>query len=52
MPAKHLKFRFKEEIIEQLLDSKWWEFSEKKLERLAPYFVNPDVFLSELGTDD
>ena len=52
VPAKHLKFRFKKEIIEQLLDSKWWEFSDKKLERLAPYFENPDVFFTESGTAD
>ena len=49
VPAKHLKFRFKEGVIEQLLDSKWWEFSDKKLEGLAPYFENPDVFLRELS---
>ena len=52
VPAKHLKFRFKKEIIEQLLGSKWWEFSDKKLERLAPYFEKPDVFFTELGSGD
>jgi acetyltransferase-like isoleucine patch superfamily enzyme len=52
VPAKHLKFRFKEEIIEQLLHSKWWEFSDNKLERLAPYFENPDGFFRELSRVD
>ena len=47
-PCRQIRPRFNEDIIQQLLDSKWWEFNEAKLKILAPTFVNVDVFLTEL----
>ena len=46
VPAKHIKFRFASETIRQLLDSKWWEFSDASLDALAPDFEDPSVFIS------
>lgn len=48
IPAKHIKFRFEKVIREKLIASKWWEFDEEKLEKLAPYFNNPEIFLNKL----
>lgn len=48
VPAKHIKYRFEKDIRERLLASKWWEFDEKKLTILAPYFNQPEIFLEKL----
>jgi len=37
-PAKIIKFRFKEEIIECLLDTEWWNWSEEKIIRNKFFF--------------
>lgn len=46
--AKHIKYRFDKVTREKLLSSKWWEFDEKKLEKLASYFNTPEIFLEKL----
>lgn len=52
VPAKHIKYRFDKVTREKLLFSKWWEFDEKKLEKLAPYFNTPEIFLDKLKEFD
>jgi len=52
VPAKHIKYRFDKVTREKLLFSKWWEFDEKKLEKLAPYFNMPEIFLDKLKEFD
>ncbi|WP_305121102.1 CatB-related O-acetyltransferase [Desertivirga xinjiangensis] len=37
-PAKVLKYRFSAEIIEKLLEVKWWEWAESKLRRNETFF--------------
>ena len=49
VPARHIKYRFEKDIREKLLASKWWELSEEKLEKLAPYFDDPEILLNELN---
>jgi acetyltransferase-like isoleucine patch superfamily enzyme len=34
-PARHLKFRFSDEIISLLLEFKWWELSIEEIKKLA-----------------
>jgi acetyltransferase-like isoleucine patch superfamily enzyme len=51
VPARHIRFRFETNVIEGLLNSKWWEFSEKKLKFLAPYFMEPKTLISKLVND-
>jgi len=48
VPARHIKYRFEREIREKLIASKWWIFDEEKLEKLAPYFKEPKLFLGKL----
>jgi hypothetical protein len=33
-PAKHIKFRFEEDIVAVLLESQWWNLSPKELIKL------------------
>lgn len=44
-PAKHIKFRFSEDIIKRLLEIKWWDIEESKLDKLLPYMMNNDIDL-------
>lgn len=44
-PAKHIKYRFSEEIIKRLLEIKWWDIEESKLDKLLPYMMNNDIDL-------
>lgn len=46
-PAKIIKYRFNNEIIEKLLDIKWWNFKEEELVKVIPLLQsgNIDEFL-------
>ena len=44
-PIRILKYRFKPEEIEQLLNIKWWNFDEKYLEDVEKYFFNIEEFI-------
>jgi virginiamycin A acetyltransferase len=39
-PARHLKFRFSDEMISLLLELKWWELSIEEIKKLAPELSN------------
>lgn len=41
IPAKEIRKRFNSEIIEQLMEIKWWEWPEEKLETMGTYFNDP-----------
>jgi len=47
-PCRVIRFRFSEDIISQLLDSKWWDLETSELNKLASYFREPTQFLKEL----
>lgn len=47
-PARVIRMRFSNEVIEGLLESKWWEFDDNKLMEYAPYFKNPVEFLKKI----
>lgn len=48
IPAKILKYRFDENLISLLIESKWWEKNEEVLKKLSKYFNEPLVFLEKL----
>lgn len=50
-PCRPIKSRFPEDICQRLLDSQWWEFEDARLEKLAPLFTDPEVFLAALEQD-
>jgi serine acetyltransferase len=42
-PAKVLKKRFTDEQIQRLLEIKWWDWTEEKINKALPYLCNPDI---------
>ncbi len=42
-PAKHIKFRFNEEIILMLTKSNWWNLPETKIKELIPFLCADDM---------
>lgn len=45
VPAKFIKKRFDDNVIQALLDIKWWDFDDEKLKEYAKYFTNPHQFI-------
>lgn len=42
-PAKFIKKRFDDELINLLLEYKWWNFNKEKLVEVLPLLCNPDL---------
>ena len=49
VPAKIIKYRFEKEIVNKLLNVKWWNFDEKKLRQIEPYINDLSLFLEKIG---
>lgn len=47
VPARHIKYRFSADIIAGLLESKWWDWDDNKLEAMVGYMYNPELFVSK-----
>lgn len=39
-PAKLIKRRFSNEIIDELLEIKWWEYDDNTIEKIYPYLIS------------
>ena len=48
-PAKFIKKRFDDEIISELLKSKWWEFNDIELIKIGNSFNNVKSFLDQVN---
>ncbi len=48
VPAKIIKYRFSDDNIEKLVNSKWWDEDPEKLKKLSDNFNNVDSFLKHL----
>ena len=44
-PGRVVKYRFSEDIIEQLLKIKWWDWEERKVSEAREYFDDIDKFV-------
>lgn len=49
-PARVLRYRFDEETVKRLLESKWWEWSDEKLSKEADRFGTVEWLLQEERT--
>ena len=47
-PAKIIRKRFDEEIIQKLLATKWWEWTDEKIAEYSQYFNDTNELLSKL----
>lgn len=45
VPAKHIKFRFSEDIIAALIKMKWWDWSDDKLKEEVKYMYDVEEFV-------
>ena len=50
-PAKLIRYRFDKDMIEKLLNSKWWEKDDSILEKIGHCAENPELFLSVMGAN-
>ena len=48
VPAKIIKYRFSEEIVKKLEESRWWEKEESWLLKNAEKFSNIEIFLKSV----
>lgn len=48
-PARLIRMRFDQEIIDGLLESRWWEMPEDKLREHAKTFQKPSDFLNSIS---
>ena len=44
-PARHIKYRFPQYIIEQLLEIKWWNWDDEKIKQNIDLFYDPILFV-------
>lgn len=47
-PAKIIRFRFEDKVIEILEKSRWWELSPQELTSFYPCMNNPEIFAKEV----
>lgn len=50
-PAKVIRKRFDDLIIERLLMSQWWNYGDEMLQKYARYFVKPGIFIEKREAD-
>lgn len=48
VPAKIIRYRFSDEMINNILESRWWELKDDELSCVAPYINEPKIFLNRL----
>ncbi|KLO22763.1 CatB-related O-acetyltransferase [Marinitoga sp. 1155] len=48
VPAKILKYRFEKDIIDELVESKWWNVDIDILIKNYKYITNPKIFLKRI----
>lgn len=49
VPAKVIRYRFDEDVIKALIDSKWWNMDDKTIQKVAEYIKDPVMFLTKLN---
>ena len=44
-PAHLIRYRFRDDVIKELIDLQWWNWSDRKLTEAAGLFRDPDSFI-------
>jgi len=42
-PAKHIKWRFEQNMIERLQQIAWWDWNDEKVLKALPYLLSSDI---------
>ncbi|MFK8038654.1 MAG: CatB-related O-acetyltransferase [Crocinitomicaceae bacterium] len=48
-PAKHLRYRFDEKVIKELLDAKWWNLAKEDLIKRIDLMKSSEKFLKQMN---
>lgn len=48
VPAKILKYRFSEKLINQLLETRWWSLPEEELQKYVHLIKTPELFVTQI----
>lgn len=48
VPAKILKYRFSQEVIQELLDLKWWDKEDEDILTALPIFTDRNITIEKL----
>ena len=51
-PARVLRKRFSDEIIDSLLKIAWWNWDDEKISKYAAYFTDPEKLINALKRDN
>lgn len=51
-PAKIIRYRFDETIIQQLLDTHWWDLDDDELKQFSEYLNHPESFVKMVKSKD
>jgi acetyltransferase-like isoleucine patch superfamily enzyme len=51
VPAKIIKFRFSQTIIEELLKIKWWELNDEVIVKNYRHFLEPQIFIDYFNSN-
>lgn len=51
-PARVVRYRFSDEIIDKLLQIKWWDLSETKIHELSTHIRSPEKFIKFIDAND
>ena len=51
VPARFIRKRFDDDIIQKLEDIKWWDWSDEKIKRYSVYFGDPIKLFEALDSD-
>ena len=51
VPAKFLKYRFDKEVIEKMLEIKWWDWPLSKIEENIELFYDLDLFINKFSKE-
>jgi acetyltransferase-like isoleucine patch superfamily enzyme len=49
VPAKHIRYRFDDSIINKLESTRWFQYSPDELMKYYSTFENPDIFCKEIN---
>lgn len=47
-PARIIKYRFGQDLCQDLIESNWWDLDDLRIQSVAQYIQNPEKFVSEV----
>ena len=51
-PARFIRKRFDEETIAKLLEIRWWDWPDEKIEKSSPFFYDPKALFTALEQEE